>query len=295
MSDPNFPPPPPGGFPPAGSPPPPPGTPPPPGGFGGPPVPPGGFNTPPPPGNPPGGGYGGGYGGAEPARLEVGAAIGYGWKKFSENVGAFILLILAVLVVNFFVGIVRGILTPTGDGLGPGLVGLGLAIIAYVITMIIQAGVYRAGLGVTRGTKPSVNQLFETGNMTQYIVTSILIAVGLFVLGLVFVLLAALLGGFGVLIGFVFLIVTAIPWMILTTFAPLYALENGLSGVESIKASIDRVKERFGEVFLILFVTYLVYIVGVFLCCIGLFVTIPISLVAIVYTFRALNNETVTP
>ena len=82
------PPPPPGGF--GGPPPPPPGgTPPPPGGFGGPP---GGFT--PPPTQP----YGGG---GEVPRLEVGAAIGYGWKKFTENVGPFIILMIAVFVAMF--------------------------------------------------------------------------------------------------------------------------------------------------------------------------------------------------
>ena len=114
MSDqPGTPPPPPGANPPPPASPPPASPPPPPGGFGGPPpMPPGG--TPPPPGGfggPPGGftpppaqPYGGG---GEVPRLEVGPAIGYGWKKFTENVGPFILLMIAVFVAVIVIQLVQ--------------------------------------------------------------------------------------------------------------------------------------------------------------------------------------------
>jgi uncharacterized membrane protein len=42
-------------------------------------------------------------------------------------------------------------------------------------------------------------------------------------------------------------------------------------------------------------VSYLIYIVGFCFFCIGLLVTAPVALVAIIYSYRALNNEPVVP
>ena len=165
MSDPNFPPP------PGGTPPPPPpggggiataarrnatarGLHPQlrrPGGYGG-----GGGFTP-PPAQP----YSGGGGGQTP-RLEVGAAISYGWKKFTENVGPFILLMLAVFVASIIISVVQQFLTPSDGGFFAIIWSLLIAFVGYVLISIVQAGVWRAGLGVTRGETPSVAQLTET-------------------------------------------------------------------------------------------------------------------------------------
>lgn len=280
MSDqPGTPPPPPGANPPPASPPPA-SPPPPPGGFGGPPpMPPGG--TPPPPGGfggPPGGftppsaqPYGGG---GEVPRLEVGAAIGYGWKKFTENVGPFIILMIAVFVAAIVIQVVRTVLTPSSTGFLALFWSALIAAVAYVAVSIVQAGVWRAGLAVTRGEAPSPEMLVKTENIVPYILTQILVGIGVF-------------------IGFILCIIPAIIWLIFVAYAPLLALDKGLSPVEAIKTSIDWVKGKFGEVFLILLVAYLVQLAGACLCGVGLLVSTPVSLVAIVYSYRALNNETV--
>jgi uncharacterized membrane protein len=244
---------------------------------------------PPPAATPPGGGgngggftpppaqpYGGGGSGEMP-QLEVGAAIGYGWKKFTENVGPFIVLMLAVLVAGLVVGFLQLVLTPndTSFFLSWVLSAL-LGAVAYVIMAIVQAGVLRAGLGVTRGEKPEVSQLTETTNIAQYIITNILVGLGFF-------------------IGFALCFIPGLIWLILTAYAPLLALDKGMEPVEAIKTSINWVKERFGQVFLILLVVHIVYIIGACFFGVGILVTAPVALLAIVYSYRALNNELVTP
>ena len=276
MSDlPGTPPPPPGA-----TPPPPASPPPPPGGFGGPPpMPPGG--TPPPPGGfggPPGGFtpppaqlYGGG---GEVPRLEVGPAIGYGWKKFTENVGPFIILMIAVFVAVIVIQVVQTVLTPSSTGFLALFWSALIAAVGYVAVSIVQAGVWRAGLAVTRGEAPSPEMLVKTENIVPYILTQILVGIGVF-------------------IGFILCVIPALIWLIFVAYAPLLALDKGLSPGEAIKTSIDWVKGKFGEVFLILLVAYLVQLAGACLCGVGLLVSTPVSLVAIVYSYRALNNETV--
>lgn len=284
MSDPNVPPP-PGGTPP----------PPPPPGGGTPPPPPGGGTPPPPPvppaGGPPppgGGGYGGppgGFtpppaqpygGGGEVPRLEVGSAISYGWKKFTENVGPFIILMIAVFVAFIVISIIQSVLTPDSSGFLALVWTAAISVIGYIITSIVQAGVFRAGLGVTKGEAPSVSQLVDTTNIANYILTVILVGLGFFV-------------------GFILCIVPGLIWLVFTAYAPIVALDKGLGPVEAITTSLNWVKDNFGQVFLILLVSYIVYIVGACLCGVGLLVSVPVALVAMVYSYRALNNEVVVP
>ncbi len=239
--------------------------PPPPGGFSG-----GGGGFAPPPAQP----YGGG--GANMPQLDVGSALSYGWKKFTENVGPFILLVLAVFVAVVVLNIIQGILTPDSTGFLALIWTLALSIIVMIVTFIIQAGVYRAGLGVTKGEQPSVSMLTETTNIAPYILTVIVVGLGAFV-------------------GFLLCIIPGIAWIIFTAYAPILALDKGMGPGEAISTSINWVKENFGQVFLILLVSWVVYIAGALLCGVGLLVSIPVALVAIIYSYRALNQEPVVP
>lgn len=181
---------------------------------------------------------------------------------------------IVVFVVGLLVSFFQNMLTSDSSG---GLVlTVVLAAISYVITSIVQAGVWRASLGVTKGVKPSFNQLLETENIVPYILTNILV-------------------GIGVVIGFVLCIVPGVVWLIFTSFASLIALEKGCSPIEAISESINWVKDNFGQVFVILLVSFIVYVLGVCLCGIGMLVSVPVALVSITYTYRALNNELVTP
>ena len=268
-----MPPPPGGGFPPAAPPPagPPPASPPPPGGYGG-----GGGFTP-PPAQP----YGGG--GGQYPQLDVGASISYGWKKFQENAGPFVILMLIVFGATLVVSLLgQLVLLPAinNDGSAGAFMSMfGFAVVMvlqFVVAFFLQAGVYRAGLGVTKGTQPEVSMLTDTTNMGSFILTILLVGLGAFV-------------------GYLLCVIPGIIWLIFTAYAPIIALDKGVGPVDAIKQSIDWVKDNFGKVFLILLVAYLVYYVGILLCCIGVLATGPIALIAIVYSYRALNQEPVTP
>ena len=276
MSDPNVPPPPggmpppPGGQPPAAPPPGPPGggMPPPPGGGGG-----GGYN--PPPAQP----YQGGGGGQ---RLDVGTAISYGWNKFSENVGPFIMLVIGVFVAIFVVSLIAQLaLIPAinGDNSSFVLAMIGFSVAMFLqvaVAVIVQAGIYRAGLGVTQGRTPSFSMFTESTNIGPYILTAIVVALG-------------------AMVGYLLCFIPGIIWLFFTTFAPLRALDKGEGPGDAIKGSIDMVRNNLGQVFVILLVSYLVYIAGALLCGIGLLVSIPVALIAVCWTYRVINGEPVAP
>lgn len=215
-------------------------------------------------------------------QLDVGAAIGYGWKKFQEYAKEFIILVLVVFAVIVVISLISQFaLLPalSGDDAGFVMAMVGFAVVSviqFVVSFAVQAGVYRAALGVTRGQPPSTSQLTDTTNFGPFILTVLLVGLGAFV-------------------GYLLCFIPGIIWMIFTAYAPIIAIDRGTSPVDSIRQSIDWVKDNFGQVFLILLVSYIVYIVGAILCGVGLLVSIPVALVAIIYSYRALNNEPVVP
>jgi uncharacterized membrane protein len=142
--------------------------------------------------------------------------------------------------------------------------------------MLVQAGIWRAGLAVTRGEAPNVNMLTQTDNLGPYILTTIVVGLGLFV-------------------GIILCVIPGIIWLVLTAYAPLVALDKGAGPGEAISTSIDWVKNNAGRVILVLVVAYLVYTLGIIACCVGLLVSIPVALVAITYSYRILGNEPVAP
>lgn len=242
--------------------------PPPPGGGGG-----GGYN--PPPAQP----YQGGGGGQ---RLDVGTAISYGWNKFSENVGPFIMLVIGVFVAIFVVSLIAQLaLIPAINGDNGSfvlaMIGFSVAMFLQVaVAVIVQAGIYRAGLGVTQGKTPSFSMFTESTNIGPYILTAIVVALG-------------------AMVGYLLCFIPGIIWLFFTTFAPLRALDKGEGPGDAIKGSIDMVRNNLGQVFVILLVSYLVYIAGALLCGIGLLVSIPVALIAVCWTYRVINGEPVAP
>ena len=153
---------------------------------------------------------------------------------------------------------------------------LGLSVVGFGISMLVQAGIWRAGLAVTRGEAPNVNMLTQTDNLVPYILTTIVVGLGLFV-------------------GIILCVIPGIIWLVLTAYAPLVALDKGVGPGEAISTSIDWVKNNAGRVILVLLVAYLVYTLGIIACCVGLLVSIPVALVAITYSYRVLGNEPVAP
>ena len=235
----------------------------------------GGFT--PPPAQP----YGGG--GGQYPQLDVGASISYGWKKFQENAGPLVILMLIVFGATLVVSLLgQLVLLPAinddgGAGAIISLVGYSVVfVLQFVVAFFLQAGVYRAGLGVTRGVKPEVSMLTNTENMGSFALTVILVGLGAFV-------------------GFILCVIPGIIWLIFTAYAPIIALDKGVGPGDAIRQSIDWVKDNFGKVFLILLVSYLVYYVGIVLCCVGVLATGPIALIAVIYSYRALNQEPVVP
>jgi len=221
--------------------------------------------------------YGGGVGAAV---LDPGAALSYGWKKFQEYWKQFLVMMLvvgAVTLVGTLLAFLLLLPAMSGSDAGAviGFVGFSVAIVAVmVVAFVVQAGIYRAGLGVTRGIEPSLGMLVARENLGTYIGTTLLMGLGYFV-------------------GFLLCIIPGLVFLFFTAYAPLIALDKGVGPVDAIKQSIELVRNNAGQVFIILILAYAVQYLGQLACYVGVLVSIPVGLVMLTYSYRALTNDTV--
>lgn len=203
--------------------------------------------------------------------LDVGAAFGYSWAKFQQHAGQLILIVLVVFGVSIVM-----------NGIGFALAGdtpvlfLFWAVITWVVTQIVQLGVIRASLGVTRGEDPEVGKVFQTDHLGNWIVASILV-------------------GLMVGVGLVLCFIPGILALIYTSFYGYFVLDRGMAPVDAIKASFELVSGNAGSVFVLLLLAWLLGLAGAIACGIGLLVTIPMAWIMIAYAYRSLNNEPIAP
>jgi uncharacterized membrane protein len=263
--------------------------------------------TPPSGGEPPvGGGYGappppygtGGYGAPpapDPNAWELGAALSYGWKKFQENA---VQLILAGLVVFVGVGVayaigfvVMGILTSDpecrfstetlattcDDGSGwivAMIAGAIIAALVFLAISVIGAGLIRGALGITEGKSFQVGEVFKLDKVGPVIVTSLLIAAGVFV-------------------GYLLCFLPGIAFAIASSYSLYFVIDKGMAPVEAIKASITLVKDNLGNALIWAIVGYLVAGAGAIACGVGVLVTYPLVMIGTAYTYKKLTAQPV--
>lgn len=262
--------------------------------------PPGGGYGAPPPGSPPPapGGYGGG-GMQQP--YSVGDAFSYAWGKFQQNVGQMILAALAIFVgaiviygIAFAAIIIPasssdlecksrdayGYCTEYSGGGGLGLVAFIVLILLYVIffvyAQVIGAGLIRASLNVTNGLPFRTADVFKFDNIGPVIVTSLLVGVGTFV-------------------GGILCIIPGLIFAFLSSYSLFYVVDQNMSPVDAIKASIDLTRNNLGPTILWFLVSIVSFVIGEILCGVGLLVAIPVVLVGTAYTYKKLNGAPVAP
>lgn len=263
------------------------------GGYGGPPQPPGGGYGGPP--QPPGGGYGGApVGGGAP---EVGTVVSWSWAKFQANMGQMIIAALAIFVgalvilgVGFFLMFSvfsastecsyddLGVYRCDTDG-GLGLIGsllLGAVIFGlfFIYAQVVGAGLIRGMLGVTNGLPFKASDVFKFQNLGPVIITSLLI-------------------GLGIMVGYVLCVIPAIIFGFLSQYALYFLIDKNLSPVDSIKASIDLVRNNLGPTIIWYLVSAVIILVGELLCFVGLLAAIPVVLLGTAYMYKSLTGQAV--
>ena len=142
-----------------------------------------------------------------------------------------------------------------------------------VVGALIQAGFIRIALKVYDGEKPEVGDLFsQVSKWLRFFFATILY--GLIVLG-----------------GLILCIIPGIYWGIKYFFFAYYIVEKDMGIMESLKASGELTYESKFDLFLLWIVLGLINMAGALCFLVGLFVTIPLTLMATVFIYRGLEGD----
>jgi uncharacterized membrane protein len=197
----------------------------------------------------------------------MGEALSFGWNTFKANVGFFIVLLIIVGIVQS----IPSALQTASDNASVELLG---AVLGIVIGMFVQIGTTRIALKFVDGQKAELSDLFS-----RYEVFFSLLIAGIIV-------------GIAVMVGLILLIVPGIIIGIIFSMYGYVIVDRGLGPIDALKRSAAITDGARLALFGFAIVLMLLNIVGFLALVIGLFVTIPISMIAMAYVYRKLDSQT---
>lgn len=229
------------------------------------------------------------YGAPVPQGYDVMAAVKYGWAKFSQNAGTFVVLgLLAFLVplaIQFVGQLVQGGAGFAGDELdgsggfavatGGGIAGFAFSLAANVVGLFFNAALVRAALDAAEGRRADIAEAFTRWDKLQVIVLALLV-------------------GLMTTVGLILCVLPGIVVMFFTWFAT-YFVVAGAGATDAIGSSFRFTADHFGNVFLLFLLCVVITIAGACAFCVGLLVAVPVTVIASAYTFKVLQGQPVAP
>lgn len=212
-------------------------------------------------------------------------AIGWGWSKFKENVSGVLVAALVAIGVTIVAGLVSALITAALGGGSPmqDLESLGAQqtsvadlpgqLIQMIVGTTLTAVFARAALDVADGQPFNIFAALGKLNFVNVIVVAVLV-------------------GLATTIGLVLCILPGIAVMFLTYFSTYAVVDGeGTSPIEAIKTSFRLVSSNFGGSLGLLVLNFLVVLAGFLALCVGLFVAIPVTVLASAYAFRTFSGR----
>lgn len=208
-------------------------------------------------------------------------AIGYGWHKLKQNavfwpVATFVLF-AALIAVDTAVSAILPGTSPVFDTdwdaepeaftfvtFGADMTS---SIASSLVSFVLMAFFVRGALLETQGQKASFENIFRGIDYGQVLLVSILVNVG-------------------TVIGLVLCIIPGIIFAFLSTFALYFVVDQQQSAVDAIKSSFALVRGRIGDSLLTIILVFLVSLLGLLACCIGIIWAYPVGIMAMAYAYR---------
>jgi len=202
------------------------------------------------------------------ARLDVGAALSYGWEKFVANLSTMILIVIIFFGVQLIFNLLINFVRPSGLFAGLFVTGLIVAIGIFVGFMV-EAGLVRAALAITDGRPPEASMMFSTERLAPFAIGAIIVA----------------------LLSFVGILACCIGYIVVRLFLLFWAFyildsKRNSEPVDAIKNSFNLVSKNAGDVLVFAIVIVLINVVTCGLA-------IGVTEIAIGYAYRQLNGDPV--
>ncbi|MBP9757027.1 MAG: DUF975 family protein [Candidatus Pacebacteria bacterium] len=196
--------------------------------------------------------------------ISVQAALHYGWDTFKKRPGFFIGMTVIIFVVSWVTGFILGML-----GMDENIIG---SILNLVVTTLLDLGIVATMLKVFESPESAkLEDLWHPQQFLPYLA-------------------ATVLTGIIVVVGLILLIVPGVIAAIMLLFVKFIVVDRKLGPIEALKESARMTKGHRMTLFLLILAIAAINIIGAILLLIPLLVTIPVSTLAMVYTYRKLGH-----
>lgn len=203
-----------------------------------------------------------------------GEAIAFGWRTATHHLGFFILVVIVVILMSGSfngVGTILQIGTPSQRPT-PAL-GILFRIVGEFFAILMSIGFIKIALAFVDDQRTSLGELFSgTGVFLRFLIASIII-------------------GVIATVGFIVFIIPGIYLVIRLQFATYAIVDRGLGPIAAIRESWALTRGVTWNLFLFGILLFLINLAGFFALLVGLFVTYPLTSLAIAYVYRQLQNQ----
>lgn len=204
-------------------------------------------------------------------KFSKGEAIRFGWDRTKGNLGFFIVYLIILFFVEFFFSAFAGLFE---DSLP--LLAFIFNVGSWIVSIISSIFVVKIGL-----------RLYGNEQIGSYGFLS-------FSSSLFFkYLLGYILYGLAILIGLILLIVPGVYLAIKYQFVPYLIVDKGMDPIEAFKESGKMTAGSKWNLFLFLILQVIIVILGFLAFIVGIFVALPIVMVAEAYVYKKLSSNAV--
>jgi hypothetical protein len=201
-------------------------------------------------------------------RFNLGEAVRFGWETMKKN----ILFFTAILIIAFLIKSVPGAIAKFAGAEFP-FISYALILTGWLLGFIVEMGLVKISLQFCDGIKGKLDDLLSSFDiLLPFIAASILYTMIIFA-------------------GMLLLVVPGIIWGVQFTLYPYFIVEKRLGPIEALKASSRATMGAKWDLFLFGLLLGLINIAGFIFFVVGLFATIPTSMVACAYVYRRLTEK----
>jgi hypothetical protein len=218
-----------------------------------------------------------GYGGGAPQGWEIGEVLQHAWNVFKPDWATLVFTLFLSRVIAGIPSYIPAVLlaarvirpnTPeywTTYGI--------CSVIGLFVTAFFQVGLVKIWTDAARGVTPQFADLFGGGR--RYF--AMLGAMVLFILS--------------VLVGYIFLIVPGIIVALGLAFTYFFVVDQNMGPIDALGASWQATKGHKGNLFLFFLVCGLLWVAGVFACCVGVLVAFPVTMIAMATVYLRITGR----
>ena len=197
-------------------------------------------------------------------------AVKYGWRATLDHLGFFIKAMIIVFVISISLGLVTKMTQESMPVLS-----LITNLTGVFFSLLFGVGLIKIYLKICEGKQPELRDLLfgiTPGLMLRYLFAVLLYT-------LIFI------GGF------ILFIIPGIIWLMQFQFCTYLVIDKGLGPVAALKKSSRITKGAKWDLLVLTCLSVLINLAGVLALGIGLFVTIPLTMLALTSAYRKLLSE----